>query len=91
MALIVLLIIGLVGAKAATLRWQPFALLAGLTLPAMALKIVTTASALERMGESAAGLYDPVNIATSFAVQWAIWSVVYLTGFGVGKFMRRTR
>lgn len=89
MPLIVMLIIGYFGAKALTLRWPPFAVLAALTVPAVALKIVTTAPALERMGESTEELYDPVNIASTCVVQWVLWSVVYLIGFAIGKWRRR--
>lgn len=91
MSLIILIIIGFAGSNAITLRWQAFAGLAGLTLPAMALKIVTSAPALERMGESTAFLHDPVYIASNCLISWGIWSTVYALGFWIGKWRRKKR
>lgn len=77
------------GYTAQALRWQPFAWLAALSIPATLFKHFTIQHARNSMGESSDGLWDPANIIVTAAANLAVWSVFYLAAFGVGRWRRR--
>lgn len=89
MGFIVLAIIGFIGSQAEKLRWQPFALIAALAIPGLWLKVMTSRSGLEALGDSTDHLSDPVFLASNWLFSAVLWSAIYLIGFGIGKLLRR--
>ncbi|MFM6933385.1 MAG: hypothetical protein ACKOUT_14225 [Novosphingobium sp.] len=88
LGMILFFVIGIAGVETKKLSWKPFVILGVLTIPAIALGIVTKAPALRALGESPDYLYEPTYIATACMIQWVIWSAVYLLGYGFGKWRR---
>ena len=89
-----IIVVGLLAAfgfKSERLSWRPFALIVVLSVIGVALKTSTMISNRTVLGEDASYLRDPLTFALNVAGTMAMYSAVYLVGFGVGKWRRRGR
>lgn len=88
LGLLFIIIAGVIGARTEKLGWKPFAGIAVFIVMLIPIQIALKSSAIERLGETTSGYWEPSALIGNWAVNFAIYSVSFLIGFGIGKWRR---
>lgn len=82
-----LILLSVVGYRTERLRWQQFAIIAGLTLLAVGLQSGMVTLSRQQQGRES-DLFEPSAFISSWAMTAAFWSIIFLVAFAIGRWRR---
>ena len=88
MGLLIFIVLVYAGAVTTQLTWRPFAVLAVMAVLATGWATSVRIDNYAHLGQDASHLREPLIFAGNAAIQYGLYLLFYLAGFGVGKVWR---